>query len=404
MKQVVILNIFWVMLILQGCSSAPIVAIGSKTVSVFSDEVVNWGHPEAESPIKAHNNGIIRLSGGRILLKKVDLPQFQKSTQVSAKLTLVSNGDPWDKSGSLFVLPKVSVINLLNIQQQQQEFPNFAVGDENFPGIALSNNYLPTLELLRFMTPFGVGFFSESAKLDQRKPVYIPHWEKNVLWQQDISDRLSELQGEVWIGVWIDVWTKEGYKINLELNFDETEFIEYKAKKTWTKPLINTINYFGPMNYPDFFSRNDLLVDIDIPENVTNVELKYIATGHGGHEGGDEFVKKEHIVSVNGKELQRFIPWRDDCAAFRRFNPHSGVWTEKTYWKNKEIDERIASSDYSRSNWCPGSDVKPLSISLSGLNSGKHQLKFSIPQAQAIKENELNHWLISAYLVGEIQE
>jgi hypothetical protein len=404
MKQTIILNFFLMILTLQGCSSSPIAAIGSKTVSVFSGEVVNWGHSEAKSPIKANDKGIIRLSGGRILLKKITLPHHQKSTQVNAKLTLVSNGDPWDKSGSLFVLPKASVANLLTIQQEQQQFPDFAVGDENFPGVALANDYLPTLELVRFMTPFGVGFFSDSPKLDQRKPVYIPHWEKEVLWHQDISDRLKELQGEVWIGVWIDVWTKEGYKINLDLSFDETEFIEYEAKKTWTKPLINTINYFGPMKYPDFFSRNDLLVDIDIPENVTNVELKYIATGHGGHEGGDEFVKKEHVISVDGQELQRFTPWRDDCAAFRRFNPHSGVWTEKIQWKDKEIDERIASSDYSRSNWCPGSDVTPLLIPLSGLSPGRHQLKFSVPDAQAIKENELNHWLISAYLVGEIKE
>jgi hypothetical protein len=404
MKKLTILNLLLVMFTLQSCSSSPIEAIGSQTVNVFSDEVINWGHSEATSPIKPNDRGVIRLSGGRILLKKLDLPYFQKSTKVNAKLTLVSNGDPWDKSGSLFVLPKASVINLLNIQQEQQKFPDFAVGDENYPGVALANNYLPTLELVRFMTPFGVGFFSDSPKLEQRKPVYVPHWEKEVLWQQDLTDRLSELQGEVWIGVWIDVWTQEGYKINLDLNFDETEFIEYKAKKTWTKPLINSINYFGPMKYPDFFSRNDLLIDIDIPENVNNVELKYIATGHGGHEGGDEFVKKEHIISVDGQELQRFIPWRDDCAAFRRFNPHSGVWTEKTQWKNKEIDERIASSDYSRSNWCPGSDVSPLSIPLIGLNPGQHQLKFSIPKARPIKEKELNHWLISAYLVGELKE
>jgi hypothetical protein len=404
MKQLAIFPFFLMILTMQSCSNSPIKAKGSQTVSVFSDEMVNWSHLDTESALKPESNNIIRLSGGRIVLKKVVLPHFQKSTKAHAKLRLVSNGDPWDKSGSLFVLPKASVANLLTIQQQRQTFPNYAVGDENFPGLALIKDYLPTLELVRFMTPFGVGFFSDSPKLEQRKPVYIPHWEKEVIWQQDISDRLSELEGEVWIGVWIDVWTKEGYRIDLEVSFNETEFIEYSAKKTWIKPLVNTINYFGPMKYPDLFARNDLLVNIEVPKNVTNLELRYIATGHGGHAGGDEFVKKEHILSIDDQELKRFTPWRDDCATFRRFNPHSGVWTEKTQWKNEEIDERIASSDYSRSNWCPGSDVTPLSIPLPSLGAGQHQLKISIPKAQPIKDNELNHWLISAYLVGELRE
>ena len=34
---------------------------------------------------------------------------------------------------------------------------------------------------------------------------------------------------------------------------------------------------------------------------------KYIVTGHGGHSGGDEFVEKRNIVSVDGKEVLNFI-------------------------------------------------------------------------------------------------
>lgn len=57
--------------------------------------------------------------------------------------------------------------------------------------------------------------------------------------------------------------------------------------------------------------------------------MKYIVTGHGGHSGGDEFVKKRNIVSVDGENVLDFIPWRDDCASFRRFNPGTGVWLIK---------------------------------------------------------------------------
>jgi len=402
MKRRNIIKLSFLLLLMQSCAYSPLKSIGDKQVSVFTNEQVNWGHAQADNTLQANEKGIIRLTGGRILLKKITLPQYQKSTKVSARLRLVSNGDPWDKSGSLFVLPNESVINLLNIQQKQQQFPNFKVGNENFPGIAVTDNYQPTLELIRFMTPFGVGFFSDSPKLDQRKPVYIDKWAKEVVWQQDISDRIEQLQGEVWIGIWIDVWTKEGYKVDLDLDFDETELSQQQIKTTWSMPLVNTINYFGPMKYPDFFSRNSLNVNFNLPDNIENLKLKYVVTGHGGHAGGDEFVKKRNIISIDGLKKHSFIPWIDHCAAFRRFNPHSGVWTEKTQWQDKEIEERIASSDYSRSNWCPGSQVLPIEIPLTQLTAGEHTLTIDIPEAQAIKDNELNHWLISAYLVGEI--
>jgi len=404
MKRRNIIKLTFLLFLLQSCAYSPFKSLGDKQVNVFANEQVNWGHAQAGNTLQANEKGIIRLTGGRILLKKITLPRYQKSTKVSARLRLVSNGDPWDKSGSLFVLPNKSVANLLNIQQKQQKFPDFKVGSENYPGVAIIDNYQPTMELIRFMTPFGVGFFSDSPKLDQRKPVYIDKWAKEVVWQQDISDRIEQLHGEVWIGIWIDVWTKEGYKVDLDLDFDETEFDQQKITKAWSMPLVNTINYFGPMKYPDFFSRNSLKVNFNLPDNIENLKLKYIVTGHGGHAGGDEFVKKRNVISIDGLTRHSFIPWIDHCAAFRRFNPHSGVWTEKTRWQDKEIEERIASSDYSRSNWCPGSQVLPVEIPLTQLTAGEHTLTIDIPEAQAIKDNELNHWLISAYLVGEISQ
>jgi hypothetical protein len=115
------------------------------------------------------------------------------------------------------------------------------------------------------------------------------------------------------------------------------------------------------------------------------------------------------VLFRSGKEVLNFVPWRDDCASFRRFNPATGVWLmerlaayigEKGYAK-KMIEEPVASSDFSRSNWCPGSDVKPVEVPLTGLTEGVHTITFSIPKAQQIKDNELNHWLVSAYLVWE---
>lgn len=114
-------------------------------------------------------------------------------------------------------------------------------------------------------------------------------------------------------------------------------------------------------------------------------------------------------IERSPKENIYFIPWRDDCASFRRFNPATGVWLiprvaayigDKGY-TTKEIEEPLASSDLSRSNWCPGSDVMPEEAVIGDLSAGKHSFKVSIPEAQQVDGNKLNHWLVSAYLVWE---
>ena len=189
---------------------------------------------------------------------------------------------------------------------------------------------------------------------------------------------------------------------------DETNNAYDPITNQHVEPLMNTVYYMG-QTYPDIFARKDVNVDFVIPEGVSNVRLKYIVTGHGGHSGGDEFVEKRNIVSVDGQPVIDFVPWRTDCAAFRRFNPATGVWLKKRLasyigpkgYAEKEVEEPLASSDLSRSNWCPGSDVIPEEVELVDIQPGKHMLTVSIPEAAEIDGNKLNHWLVSAYLVWE---
>lgn len=59
---------------------------------------------------------------GSIILKKIQIPDYQRDVTVSLKVTVASNGDRWDKSGSCFVLPKNSAVNLLSIAQGKINF------------------------------------------------------------------------------------------------------------------------------------------------------------------------------------------------------------------------------------------------------------------------------------------
>lgn len=380
-------------------------SLGDRTIDVFKNQPINFVPKSNKDTLDTKI-----FTDGRIVMKKLQLPKYEKDVKISVKLTLESTGDRWDKSGSCFMVPSNSKSNILRYFEGKDSLPKNKDLYENLKGIAPTKEYKPTIELMRFMTPFGVGYYSDDNKKG-RKPVYVDSWEKNVVWKQDITHLASELQSEVWIGVWIDTWTKGGYKVSLSLEFDETEAEVFPLKESKIIPVLNTVYYSGEIGYADIFARKDIEVTVNLEEKAKNASLYYIVTGHGGHSGGDEFVEKENVLYHNNNKILQFTPWRNDCASFRRFNPTSGVWLKKDSadyidfeakkYLRKEIEERIASSDLSRSNWCPGSDVKPIKIKLGNLEKGNHTFKFSIPKAQEIDGDKLNHWLISSYVYYE---
>ena len=366
--------------------------------TVFEKQPINFGGEKGTDP------EAVRLMDGRVAYKKVTIPTFAEGTDVKVKLTLRSNGDRWDKSGSCFVVSDPEKLSILSITEKDGQFPKDSYVDDKYAGYITGEKYNPVVELMRFMTPFGVGHYSDN-KVKYRRPVYIPNWEKQVVWETDITDLESLVTGTFYVGVWIDSWTAEGYDFDLELTYSNR-----KQQKVNVLPLVNTIPYVNGQQIPDNFAHKDLVQTIQLKKNAKNVKLHYITTGHGGHSGGDEFIKLKNSVYFDNNLVLDTIPWRDDCASFRRFNPTSGVWIKKdsasfispktNKYEVKEIEERIASSDLSRSNWCPGSFVEPMVVDLGNLNAGAHTLKIKIP-ATPVDGEKLNHWLVSAYLTYE---
>lgn len=335
------------------------------TIKIFDSQKIHFDQE------KTHNDSEILIrDNGRVVFRKISLPNFNRNLTVTIDTRLVSTGDPWDKSGSIFLL------------------------DTHPDSININS-----LELLRFVTPFGVGHFSKSAKLDEYKPVYIPNWEKEIRWSEDISHLSSALNGQVWIGAWIDSWHKDGFELDVSLTINESPFLLDKKSKQQIHVLANTHKYSNKHNGKFDFSNQDLIVNLDLKEDVKNAKLFFTITGHGAHSNGDEFNQRDNIIKLNDEIIRTFPAWRDDCASFRRFNPSSGVWFEETTFQEQIIQERIASSDYSRSNWCPGSFVAPEIIELGELKKGEHIFSYSIPNAQPTTEEFWNHWNLSYYLL-----
>jgi hypothetical protein len=256
---------------------------------------------------------------------------------------------------------------------------------KKYQGIAATADYNPPVELMRFFTPFGVKHFNDRVTLKNK------NWQDSVYYRQEISDYASLLSDqEVYIGAFIGNYDKGGHLISMNVTIHNDEDLNKPLKKLI--PLFNTLNIMemtGQEYSTLFDSENGLEVEFELTENLKNAQLRYITTGHGGWENGDEFVQKKNMVLIDGKVVFDLIPWREDCGSYRLYNPVSG-----------NFQNGLSSSDYSRSNWCPGTVTNPYLIDLGELKAGKHKVKVIIPQGKS-EGSSFSAWNVSGVLIGD---
>ena len=357
------------------------------TVPVFADEQISWGNtinnPEGEVPGQTY-----KYAGGTVLVKKIRLPEVSGNYQVFAELKQYSNGDAYDRTGSVFMIPDGDGITMMKaLREGIDRVPSFnAKNGKTYQGMVAGGGFSPATELMRFFTPFGVRQFNDQVS------VYGQEWEDVAFYKQEITDMLPLLKGEVWIGVFIGNYDKGGHKVSLDLKYypGSQQVPEKEAPAGWSLPLFNTLNFMemAGQNYGTLFDTDSLMVEFEIPEGIENPVLRYITTGHGGWGGGDEFNQKLNEIFIDGKRVYSFVPWRTDCGAFRKYNPASG-----NFWNG------LSSSDYSRSGWCPGGVTVPNYIPLGNLEPGRHKLQVAIPQG-APEGSSFSAWSVSGIILG----
>lgn len=355
------------------------------TIPIFSRQQLNFTD-SIINPANDLENEIYRYAGGTIVLKKVKLPQ-KGNYSVFANLTQYSNGDAYDRTGTVFVIPLDRKISFLDgLRNGIKNLPVYT--DKNkkeYQGVISTNEYLPPIELMRFFTSFGVRAYNRNVEIEGY------HWADSVNYKQDISDMLPRLKGEVWVGVFIGNYNKGGHFINLDLDYYPAE--ADNNTNYWVAPIFNTLNILemAGQSYGTMFNGDSLTVLVEIPKNLKSLQLRYISTGHGGWDGGDEFNKKQNEIFFDGELIYHFIPWRTDCASYRMYNPASG-----------NFGDGLSSSDLSRSNWCPGTTTNPVYIPIRNLKPGIHTFKIAIPIGKP-EGNSFSAWNISGTLIGEFQ-
>ena len=352
---------------------------------VFDDEQINFAEYqpfEKEMPY----DSTVHFANGTLIVKRIQLPKIPDHYQLFAEIRQRSNGDAYDRTASVFVIPTDKAKSLMDGLQEGVDALPFIVGKDGkrYQGIKAEDNYLPPVELVRFFTSFGVGHYNDRVKIDGLE------WADENLYKMEITELSDHLSGDVLIGAYIGNYDGGGHKITLNILAYPNDY-EWTAnsEKHHSIPLFNTCNVMeiAGQNYGRLFLTDTLEVNFEVPENATDLRLRYISTGHGGWDNGDEFNPKENVIYIDGEKMFTYTPWRCDCATFREQNPVSG-----NFWNG------TSSSDYSRSGWCPGTATNPVYFDLKDLKPGKHILRIAIPQG--VDEGEsFSHWMVSGALI-----
>ena len=329
----------------------------------------------------------LHFSHGTLIVKRMRLPELPAHYQIFAEIHQRSNGDAYDRTASVFVIPTEKAKSFRDGLQRLEALPSFVGKDgKEYQGITAEKDYLPPVELVRFFTSFGASHFNDRVQIDGLE------WADENYYKMEVSELRDRLRGDVLIGAFIGNYDNGGHKLSLDL-------LAYPGENKWSDkplkehsiPLFNTCNVMemSGQNYGRLFATDSLEVEFEIPDSAKSVRLRYISTGHGGWDNGDEFNPKENAIYIDGVKQFTHTPWRCDCATFRDQSPVSG-----NFWNG------VSSSDYSRSGWCPGTATNPVYFDLSGLKPGKHTLRVAIPQGKDEGES-YSHWMVSGVLLYE---
>lgn len=363
------------------------------TTRIFDNEQICWGkeNDHIEGGLgKIPYDTVLHFAGGTLILKRVSLPHLPHHYQHFVEIHQQSNGDAYDRTGSLFI---VTPGFFEGINQHPDSLPTFVGRDgQRYQGMISQTGYDAPLELVRFFTPFGVGHFNERMK------GYGIDWRGETYYRQEITD-LYHFDGDVVIGAWIGNYDGGGHIVTVDIKSYPNDYTipeDNTEVSGLALPCFNTCNVLemAGQNYGKLFATDSLTVSFRILPRIYNgdtmrsARLRYISTGHGGWGEGDEFVPKQNTILIDGKVAFTYTPWRQDCGCYRDLNPVSG-----NFWNG------LSSSDFSRSGWCPGTATQPVYFDMTPWADGKeHILTVAIPQGKPV-EGMFSHWAVSGVLI-----
>lgn len=151
-------------------------------------------------------------------------------------------------------------------------------------------------------------------------------------------------------------------------------FIPIYTKAPEVKGPVNLNNYREVAT--DTLKKTTRSFTFTLPEDVEDAVITIISTPHGANQGGEEYVRRKHLVYFDGDIVLSFKPGGESCEPYRQYNTQSnGIYGYKVMTPAEWT---------SWNNWCPGQAVPIRYIPLGAVKAGTHTVMIRVPQAKFI--------------------
>lgn len=175
------------------------------------------------------------------------------------------------------------------------------------------------------------------------------------------------------------------------LNFITSEKI-YTPEETFQFiPITHKfLLYNYDIEHTDSIGKTQKTFTFELPENCQSGQLFLITSNHGANEGGEEYIRRKHIVQFDAKEVLVYTPGGKSCEPFRKFNTQgNGIY---------EREPKTEEDWTSWNNWCPGDKIPTRIIDLGKVKKGKHTFKITVPDAEFVDQQ--GYFPVSVYFIG----
>jgi hypothetical protein len=187
------------------------------------------------------------------------------------------------------------------------------------------------VEIARFVTPYGVGGS----------------------WDYDVTELRPLLTGDVTMEAFVDTWVPQGQigigagwllSASFEMTGGIPSSVPVAVIPIWTTRQV----WFGDPAKP--IQGSIPAQTVTVPAGASSYTVRSFITGHGqgNLDNCAEFCSQGHTLTVAAGPPHKKTVWRTDCAT--------------TAVKNQGGEAPFAS----RAGWCPGADVKPWEVDVTG--------------------------------------
>lgn len=136
-------------------------------------------------------------------------------------------------------------------------------------------------------------------------------------------------------------------------------------------------------------------IKFTLAEAVPNAKLHLITSNHGSGTNGEEYVRREHFVYMDGNQVANYTPGGVSCVPFRQYNTQTNcIYNICTQFGSSPRPDTDAA--WSWNNWCPGDKIPNRVIDLGSLAAGEHSFKIEVPSAEFF--NNEGYFPMSAYV------